>query len=82
MRNVLRIAFLVLAVGLALRAAAAEVTIAPDRMLVVDGQRTFVIGLYENPSDDAVLDEVARSGFNLVRTSADNAALDRLRSRG
>ncbi len=76
----------ILRVGLAMVlpvwcAMAAEVSIAPDRMLVVDGQRTFMIGLYENPGDDAVLDEVARSGFNLVHASADNAALDRLRSR-
>jgi hypothetical protein len=51
-------------------------------MLVVDGQRTFVIGLYENPAEDAVLDEVARAGFNLVRASEDLSVLDRLHSRG
>jgi len=60
---------------------AAEVTIAPDRMLVVDGRRIFVIGLYENPKEDMVLDEVARAGFNLVRASGDRAVLDRLHAR-
>ena len=70
---------LCLAAGAAL---AAEVAIAPDRMLEVNGKRTFIIGLYENPSDDAVLDEVARAGFNLIRASEDKAALDRLHRRG
>lgn len=63
-------------------ATAAEVSIAPDRMLLVNGQRTFIIGLYENPKDDAVLDDVAASGFNLIQCSSDNAALDRLWRRG
>jgi hypothetical protein len=51
--------------------------IAEDGMLEVDGQRTFVLGLYENP-DDARLDEAAAAGFNLIHASADAAALDRL----
>jgi len=68
--------------GLSLAAAAAEVAIAPDRMFEIDGQRTFVIGLYENPDDDAVLAEVARAGFNLVRCSDNVAALDRLAAHG
>lgn len=63
-------------------AAAAEVTIAPDGMIVADGQRLFVLGLYENPDDNAVLDELARAGFNLVRASEDTAVLDRLDARG
>jgi hypothetical protein len=46
-------------------------------MLEVDGQRTFVLGLYENP-DDARLDEAAAAGFNLIHASADAAAVDRL----
>jgi len=57
---------------------AAKATIAADRMLVVDGERTFVIGLYENPGEDALLDAAAQAGFNLVHASADAAALDRL----
>lgn len=67
---------------LACRAWTADTAIAPDRMLLVNGQRTFVIGLYENPGDDAVLDEVAHAGFNLVQASAKTASLDRLYSRG
>lgn len=57
---------------------AATAKIAGDRMLEVDGERTFVIGLYENPADDAILQEVAEAGVNLVHASADKAALDRL----
>jgi len=71
-----------LVVGISLAAAAVEVAIAPDRMLEIDGKRTFVIGLYENPKDDAVLADVARAGFNLVRSSSNAAALDRLSKHG
>lgn len=60
----------------------AEVRIDADRMLVVDGQRTFIFGLYENPEDDAILQETARAGFNLIRVSGDEAALDRLHRHG
>ena len=61
---------------------AGAVTLAPDGMIVVDGQRRFVLGLYENPADDSVLDAVAEAGFNLVRATGDEAALDRLQGRG
>lgn len=61
---------------------AAEVTIAPDRMTEVNGKRTFVLGLYENPKEDAILDEVAAAGFNIVHASEAQAGLDRLHQRG
>ena len=61
---------------------AQPVTIAPDRMLLVDGKRTFVLGLYENPGDDAVLKQVADAGFNLVQATADKQVLDRLGQHG
>ncbi len=67
--------------ALAVSASATEVSIAADGMLVAEGRRLFVIGLYEYPADDAALDEVARAGFNLVRGSEETAALDRLRAR-
>lgn len=76
------ISTLMLVLGLAWSTTAANVEIAPDRMLVVDGARTFVIGLYENPAEDAVLDEVAAAGFNLVQAGGDLAALDRLHQHG
>jgi hypothetical protein len=62
-------------------AKSADFKIAPDRMAVIDGQRTFVLGLYEYPKDDTVLDEVAQAGFTLVFAGADNAAMDRLQAR-
>ena len=55
-----------------------ECTISPDRMAVVDGQRTFILGLYENPKSDEALHQVAEAGFNLVRASESTEALDRL----
>ncbi len=61
---------------------AAEVSIDSDRMLVVNGVRTFVIGLYEYPRDDAGLDEVAKAGFNVVRSGRDKASLDCLSAHG
>ena len=63
-------------------AQAADFKIAPDRMAVVDGRRSFVLGLYEYPKDDAMLDAVARAGFNLVFAGADTAAMDRLQAHG
>ena len=66
----------------AFSASAATVSIAADRMAEVDGKRMFILGLYENPADDAVLDEVAAAGFNLVRAAGKTEALDRLHRRG
>jgi len=51
-------------------------------MTLVDGRRTFILGLYENPSDDAVLKQAADAGFNLVRAAASAEALDRLAAHG
>jgi hypothetical protein len=63
-------------------ALAAEVVIDDDRMAVVDGERAFILGLYENPKEDAVLEQLADAGFNLVRASANQESLDRLWERG
>ncbi len=59
-------------------AMAASCFFASDGMAMVGGKRTFIIGLYENPEEDAVLQRVANSGFNLVQSKPDSAALDRL----
>lgn len=53
-----------------------------QRMLKVEGQPRFILGLYENPKDDAVLREAVESGFNLIQCGADLAALDRLQKLG
>jgi hypothetical protein len=61
--------------------AAAPVRIDPDRMLNMNGQRMFVVGLYENPKDDAVLRQAVDAGINLIRAT-DAASLDRLQAAG
>ena len=79
----MRLLFLAVALlSLCFSVQAAEFKIDPDRMAVVDGQRSFVLGLYEYPKDDAVLDEVAKAGFTLVFSGADTAAMDRLQAHG
>jgi len=62
--------------------AAAEPLLTPNRMAIVDGRPRFLVGLYENPKDDAVLSEAARAGFNLIRSGASTASLDRLHAHG
>jgi hypothetical protein len=61
---------------------AAVVTISEDRMLLVDGKRTFLLGLYGNPEQDPVLKQVADAGFSLVYATPETAALDRLQRHG
>jgi hypothetical protein len=60
----------------------ATVEVAQDRMLVVDGQRTFLLGLYETGLSDPLLQQVAEAGFNLVRSPDDTAVLDKYQSLG
>jgi hypothetical protein len=72
----------ILGVGLAVSARAAQMTIAADRMTVVDGQRVFVLGLYETPKEDAVLQQAAKAGFNLVHAGPSVEMLDRLQAQG
>ncbi|NUM55033.1 MAG: hypothetical protein HUU46_15405 [Candidatus Hydrogenedentes bacterium] len=62
--------------------AANDVSIAADGMLIVNGDRTFVLGLYENPKDDAILDEATKAGINLIQSTPDTEQLDRLHNRG
>lgn len=63
-------------------APAATMRLDDDGMAVVHGHRSFILGLYEHPKEDAVLDEVAAAGFNLVRAAENTEALDRLHARG
>lgn len=62
--------------------AASAVSLAPDGMIEVEGKRLFVIGLYEHPQEDTVLDAVAKAGVNLIHTSEDAGAIDRIHQRG
>lgn len=53
-----------------------------DSIALINNERTFILGLYENPEDDAVLKEVAAAGFNLVHAQASTESLDRLHAHG
>lgn len=78
-----RILFMiVLLCSMTLMSGAGTVSIDSDRMLIADGIRLFVLGLYENPKDDAVLREAAEAGFNLVHVAETQEALDRLEAHG
>ena len=81
LRVVLCTVFLFASLGGAGKAVAANAAIATDGMTVVDGERVFVLGLYENPEDDEVLRQAAQAGFNLVR-AGNSDALDRLDKAG
>ncbi len=60
----------------------AECVIAPDRMTVVDGERKFILGLYEYPKEEAALDAALAAGFNLVQSTGATEQLDRLHAAG
>jgi len=49
-----------------------------ENFLIVGGQPRLILGLYENPKDDAVLAAAAAAGFNLVCGRPDQESLDRL----
>jgi len=53
-----------------------------NRMLMVGGRPTFILGLYEHPKDDAKLQEAVEAGFNLIQCPPDPAALDRVHATG
>ena len=61
---------------------AATAVVEEDGMLNVDGKRLFVLGLYENPKEDAKVAEAAAAGFNLVHSPADAASVNRLWDKG
>ena len=60
----------------------ATVQLAEDGTLVVDGTRRFPIGLYESPTDDEYVQEVAKAGFNVMTCRADPDQLDRAHLHG
>ena len=53
-----------------------------ERMLLVNDQPRFILGLYENPRDEAVLKEAVEAGFNLIQCAPDIAELDRVQRLG
>lgn len=66
----------------AVPASGADMQINTDRMAVVDGQRVFILGLYENPGDDADLERAVQAGFNLIQARPNIESLDRLHAHG
>ena len=63
-------------------ASARPTLLEPDGTLLIEGERSFPIGIYEFPQEDAVLREIAEAGFNLIRCSASTEHLDRAASAG
>lgn len=53
-----------------------------DGMLLVNGQRTFVIGSYYLPKAAEPYKALAQAGYNLIRVNADSADLDQARAAG
>ncbi len=62
--------------------AAAEPLLTSNHMAIVDGRPRFLLGLYENPKDDAVLKQAVEAGFNLIHAGASKKSLDRLHAHG
>jgi len=51
-------------------------------MPVIRGEARFLIGLYEDPSDDARLRDAVAGGFNLIHCPPKREALDQVRDAG
>jgi hypothetical protein len=63
-------------------AGAAEPLVASNAMALVDGKPRFILGLYENPKEDAALKAAVAAGFNLIQCDGSKASLDRLHAHG
>lgn len=53
-----------------------------DRMLIINGKRTFIIGSYHLPAVENPHQALADAGFNTIRTSASIEALDQAHQAG
>ncbi|MCL4218064.1 MAG: hypothetical protein KJ052_13835 [Candidatus Hydrogenedentes bacterium] len=60
---------------------AVESGIDDDGMLLIDGERAFVLGVYQAPGGDAGYEEAAEAGFNLLHCS-DADSLDKIHAMG
>jgi len=65
-----------LAIFSAMGASPYPTSIDKDGMLLVNGERCFVLGLYQAANDNDFAAEVAEAGFNLVRAERSSDALD------
>lgn len=61
---------------------AVDTALDEDGMLLANGERRFVIGLYQNAETSEFAGEAAGAGFNLIRSNADIAELDRAEAAG
>jgi len=75
------IIFSLLAIGVC-GAYAHPSSIDKDGMLRINGERVFILGLYEQAKDDAFAQEAAEAGFNLIRVNAAKDDLDRAQAHG
>jgi len=53
-----------------------------DGMLLINGQRTFIIGTYHLPKSEKPYQELAQAGFNYVRIAAKKETLDEAHNNG
>ncbi|NIA28425.1 MAG: hypothetical protein GWP06_00760 [Actinobacteria bacterium] len=53
-----------------------------DGMLLIDGQRTFIIGSYHLPKSEKPYRELAETGFNLLHVGASEDAFNRAQKAG
>lgn len=83
--NCLKLVWSLLAVGaISFSSAGQNMRIDGDGMAVINGKRTFMLGMYEIPGDD-VIDQVSRAGINIIAvpfqdTVSTKNSLDRLAS--
>ena len=66
----------------ALSVAAAAVRIDTDGMLIIDGKREFLLGLYQPPKTADPLKEARAAGFRVVHSSSEAAQAARARAAG
>lgn len=64
--------------GATCTAYAADLKFDSDRMAVINGERTFILGLYETFQDLDEYKNIADAGFNLVRPASTEESLDTL----
>jgi hypothetical protein len=69
-------------IGVAAAAGPPQARLAANKMLLVDGEPTFILGLYEHPADEARLLEAVEAGFNLIQCPPQREALDRVHALG
>ena len=60
----------------------AKLSFDDDGMLLIDGERTFIIGTYHRPKSENPYAELAEAGFNLVRVEDKREELDKAHANG